>query len=191
MPPTANHWESAYLAPKFELARGWLRQLDTARDDIFYKEGALTDAQLRTLAAEQRDLLRRPARRAARLLLDRRAQADPLRPVLPEGTLPRRTLADLRSASTRSPWSPRSARGRANTVPVGPQGFALDVTHPGRFLVRVNFTPYWSIGRGSGCLLRGGDWTIARTAHTGIFSVDADFSLGGAWNAVTGAKKTC
>src|SRR3954465_14294247 len=36
VPPTANHWESAYLAPKFELARGWLRQLDTTRDDLFY-----------------------------------------------------------------------------------------------------------------------------------------------------------
>ena len=44
VPPTANHWESAYLAPKFELARGWLRQLDTTRDDIFYDEGELTAA---------------------------------------------------------------------------------------------------------------------------------------------------
>ena len=83
------------------------------------------------------------------------------------------------------------ATGRANTVRVGPQGFALNVTSPGEFLVRVSFTPYWSIGRGAGCLLRRGNWTIARTAHTGIFSVDADFSLGGAWNAMTGAKKTC
>ena len=73
----------------------------------------------------------------------------------------------------------------------GRQGFALDVKQPGEFLVRVSFTPYWSIGRGAGCLLRRGDWTVARTAHTGIFSVDADFSLGGAWNAMTGAKKTC
>ena len=39
VPPTADHWESAYLAPQFELARGWLRQLDTTRDDIFYDEG--------------------------------------------------------------------------------------------------------------------------------------------------------
>src|SRR5881394_3756 len=38
VPPTANHWESAYLAPGFELARGWLRQLDTTRDDVFYDE---------------------------------------------------------------------------------------------------------------------------------------------------------
>ncbi|HKT83055.1 MAG TPA: hypothetical protein VJQ84_04380, partial [Solirubrobacterales bacterium] len=38
VPPTANHWESAYLATQFELARGWLRQLDTTRDDIFYRD---------------------------------------------------------------------------------------------------------------------------------------------------------
>ncbi len=38
VPPTANHWEAAYLAPGFELARGWLRQLDTTRDDIFYDD---------------------------------------------------------------------------------------------------------------------------------------------------------
>src|SRR4029077_21167507 len=42
VPPTANHWESAYLAPRFELARRWLRQLDTAHDDVFHEEGGLT-----------------------------------------------------------------------------------------------------------------------------------------------------
>ena len=50
----------------------------------------------------------------------------------------------------------------ARTLWVGRQGFALDVSRPGDFLVRVNFTPYWSIARGAGCLLRRGDWTIAR-----------------------------
>ena len=43
MPPTANHWEAAYLAPGVELARGWLRQLDTTRDDIFYDDEPLTN----------------------------------------------------------------------------------------------------------------------------------------------------
>jgi hypothetical protein len=81
--------------------------------------------------------------------------------------------------------------GRATTMWVGRQGFALDVTKPGLFLVRVNFTPYWSITRGSGCLLRGGDWTLARTLHPGVLRVDADLSLGGVANAVTGARKTC
>jgi hypothetical protein len=42
VPPTANHWESAHLAPGFELARGWLRQLDTTREAVFYGERPLT-----------------------------------------------------------------------------------------------------------------------------------------------------
>jgi hypothetical protein len=190
VPPTANHWESAYLAPKFELARGWLRQLDTARDDIFYEEGALTDRSyehwLRNNAisyvalpdapldyssvAERKLILSEPS------YLKERFHSDDWR--IYEVMNPKPLVAPIGS-------------GRASTVDVGREGFALDVTTPGEFLVRVNFTPYWSIARGSGCLLRRGDWTIARTAHTGIFSVDADFSLGGAWNAMTGAKKTC
>ena len=66
----------------------------------------------------------------------------------------------------------------ARTQWVGHQGFWMDVSHPGDFLVRVNFTPYWSISRGSGCLMRRGDWTLARADHPGVFRVSADFSLG-------------
>src|ERR1044072_7781436 len=36
VPPTANHWESAYMAPELDLARGWLRQPHTPRHDIFF-----------------------------------------------------------------------------------------------------------------------------------------------------------
>jgi hypothetical protein len=190
VPPTANHWESAYLAPKFELARGWLRQLDTARDDLFYKEGALTDASyerwLRNNAISYVALPGAPldysSKTEARII-----RTDP--PYLKE----RFHQDHWRIFEVLDPKplvSPMGA-GRASTVRVGHEGFALDVTRPGRFLVRVAFTPYWSIGRGSGCLLRDGNWTVARTAHTGIFSVDADFSLNGAWNAMTGAGKTC
>ncbi|HVX33953.1 MAG TPA: hypothetical protein VHA80_12505 [Solirubrobacterales bacterium] len=190
VPPTANHWESAYLAPKFELARGWLRQLDTARDDIFYKEGALTarsyERWLRgnairyvalpnapldySSAAERRLILARPSYLRERFHDDHwriYEVADPRPLVAPLGT------------------------GRASTVAVGRQGFALHVIRPGEFLVRVNFTPYWSISHGAGCLLGDGHWTIARVTRPGTFSVDADFSLGGVWNAMTGAKKTC
>ncbi|HVS99375.1 MAG TPA: hypothetical protein VHE08_02555 [Solirubrobacterales bacterium] len=190
VPPTANHWESAYLAPKFELARGWLRQLDTARDDIFYKEGALTERSygrwLRTSAISYVAFPDAP--------LDYSSKA--------EARLIRAAPPYLRERFHSAHWrifevvgakplvEPLGA-GRAGTVEVGRQGFSLDVTRPGEFLVRVSFTPYWSIGRGAGCLLRRGEWTIARAAHKGIFSVDADFSLGGAWNAMTGAKKTC
>ncbi|MBS1885964.1 MAG: hypothetical protein JSU06_02135 [Actinobacteria bacterium] len=190
VPPTANHWESAYLAPRFELARGWLRQLDTARDDIFYRQGALTERSygrwLRGNAISYVALPRAP--------LDYSSIAE-RRLIL---SAPPYLRERFRSAQWRiyevldpKPLVEPLGSGRAGPVRVGRQGFALDVTRPGEFLVRVNFTPYWSIGRGSGCLLRHGSWTIARVPHPGVFSVDADFSLGAAWNAVTGAKQTC
>jgi hypothetical protein len=81
--------------------------------------------------------------------------------------------------------------GEASVRRVDHDGFALQVTRPGSFLVRVSFTPYWSIARGEGCLLRHGDWTLARADRPGVFRVAADFSLSRAWNAVTGAHKTC
>ena len=46
MPFTSGHWETAYLAPDFELARGWLRQLDRTRNGLFY-DGHLTHRRYR------------------------------------------------------------------------------------------------------------------------------------------------
>jgi hypothetical protein len=190
VPPTANHWESAYLAPNFELARGWLRQLDTTREDIFYDGDRLThraysgwlrgnaisyvalpDAPLDySSVAEQRLILSEPD------YLTLRFRSEHWR------------IYEVRDPK---PLVESTGTGRAETLWIGRQGFALDVNRPGDFLVRVNFTPYWSIARGEGCLLRHGDWTVARASRPGVFRVNADFSLGRAWNAVTGAKKTC
>ncbi len=190
VPPTANHWESAYLATQFELARGWLRQLDTTHDDIFYDDSQLTQE-------------------AYRRWLHRNAIAYV---ALPDAPLDYSSVAERRLILSAPPyldlrWSSSHWRiyavedpeplvepigmAAAHTLWVGRQSFGLQVRRPGDFLIRVNFTPYWSISRGAGCLLRHGDWTVARAAHPGILRVSADFSLGRAWNAVTGARKTC
>ncbi|MFL5901768.1 MAG: hypothetical protein ACJ75S_11290 [Solirubrobacterales bacterium] len=191
VPPTANHWESAYLASQFELARGWLRQLDTTRDDIFYGDDvplttatyrhwlrqnaisyvALPDASLDySSVAERKLILSEPS------YLDLRWSSSHWRIYAVRDPEP--LVEPLGAAAARILW-------------VGRQSFGLDVSRPGQFLVRVNFTPYWSISRGAGCLLRQGEWTVARASHPGILRVAADFSLGRAWNAVTGARKTC
>jgi len=190
VPPTANHWESAYLAPGFELARGWLRQLDTTRDDVFYDHGELTDASysawLRDNAISYVALPNAP--------LDYSSAAE-RRLILtaPPYLSLRWSSPHWRIYAVRNPKPLIApiAGSAADVMWVGRQGFALDVHRPGEFLVRVNFTPYWSIERGAGCILRHGDWTVARAAHPGVFRVNADFSLGSAWNAVTGARKTC
>jgi hypothetical protein len=174
VPPTANHWEAAYLAPKFELARGWLRQLDTTRDDLFYDKEDLTPASyaawLRSNAISYVALPDAPldysSQEERRLVLSQppyltlRFRSRHWR--IYEVRDPKPLVAPLGAAVAETRW-------------FGRQGFALEVKHPGEFLVRVNFTPYWSIERGAGCILR----------------VAADFSVGRAWNAVTGARKTC
>jgi hypothetical protein len=190
VPPTANHWESAYLAPKFELARGWLRQLDTTRDDLFYDDGPLTatgygswlrsnaisyvalpDASLDYSSQEERRLILSEPSYLSLRFRDRHWRIYEVRD-------PKPLVSPLGAAAAQTLW-------------FGRQGFALDVHHPGKFLVRVNFTPYWSISHGAGCILRRGDWTVARASRPGILRVAADFSVGRAWNAVTGARKTC
>lgn len=190
VPPTANHWESVYLGSKFDLARGWLRQLDTTREDIFYDEKELTGASygawLRANAISYVALPDAPldysSVKEKRLIL-----ADP-------------SYLSLRSSSEHwriyavrdpRPMVAPLAGAEAETLWFGRQGFALDVKRPGKFLVRVSFTPYWSIARGQGCILRRGDWTAVRAARPGVFRVAADFSVGRAWNAATGANKTC
>jgi hypothetical protein len=191
VPPTENHWESAYLASQFELARGWLRQLDTTRDDIFYgDDGMLT-------AAAYRHWLRQNAISYVALPdapLDYSSVAE--RKLIlskPSYLEPRWSSAHWRIYAVRDPEPLVDPMGAAaaHVLWVGRQSFGLDVSRPGEFLVRVNFTPYWSIARGAGCLLRRGEWTVARVSHPGVFRVSADFSIGRAWNAVTGAKKTC
>jgi hypothetical protein len=191
VPPTANHWESAYLANQFELARGWLRQLDTTRDDIFYSD----DNHLTTGAYEHwlhRNAISYVALPDAPLDYSSVAERRLILSAPPYLHL-RWTSPHWRIYAVRNPQPlvEPMAGAAAHTLWVGRQSFGLDVTRPGDFLVRVNFTPYWSIARGAGCLLRHGEWTIARASHPGILRVSADFSLGRAWNAVTGAKKTC
>jgi hypothetical protein len=191
VPPTANHWESAYLATQFELARGWLRQLDTTRDDIFYgDEGHLTSAAYRhwlhrnaiSYVALPDAPLDYSSVAERRLILSAPAYLD-LRWSSPHW--------QIYAVHNPEPLVEPIGAAAADTLWVGRQSFGLDVSRPGDFLVRVNFTPYWSISRGSGCLLRHGGWTLAHASHPGILRVSADFSLGRAWNAVTGAKKTC
>jgi hypothetical protein len=190
VPPTANHWEAAYMAPKFELARGWLRQLDTTRDDLFYDGSELTPATygqwLRANAISYVALPDAPLDYSSQLerhlilgapsYLTLRYATEHWR--IYQVRDPKPLIAPLGTAAAEVKW-------------FGRQGFALDVKRPGEFLVRVSFTPYWSIARGAGCILRRGDWTVARANRPGIFRVSADFSVGRAWNAVTGAKKTC
>lgn len=189
VPPTANHWEAAYLAPSFGLARGWLRQLDKTRDDVFY-DGRLTHRSYRRWL--QRNAVRYVALPDAPL--DYSAHAE-------------RTLILTHPSYLRSRWSSLHwqvfevkhpgplvvgdgfSQGRLHSL--GTQSFTVQVRRPGRLVVREHYTPFWSVKSGPGCVEQAGDWTELRVRRPGLVRVGIDFTPGRALQGVFGGRGEC
>jgi hypothetical protein len=166
VPPLAHHWESAYLAPSFPLARGWERQLDMAYDPLFYRGGALRGAEylawLRENGVSYVALADAPldyaAAREAALLRSGR-------------------VAGLRLIWRSRGWelwkvngSPGLAEAPATVTALGPSEARLYFSMPGTATVRLRWTPYWSLVLGAklACLSRApGGWTEVRSRSAG------------------------
>jgi len=167
---TRNHWEAAHVAPRYPLARGWERQLDTRYDGVFYRAlsarryrswlddnavrfVALPDAPLDYAAQGEAALLRHPP--------------PFLRPVWRTG--------DWQVFAVRNPHL--LASGPATLRSLGPDRFTLRVTRPGAVTVRVRYSPYWAVTSGRGCVERGErGWTRVRAARPGPVVVAIRFS---------------
>ena len=173
VPLTRTHWETAQLAPRVSLARGWEKQLD-ARYNAVLLEPRLTALSYRRWLREQ----------AVSYVALPDAKLDP--PSAREGDLIRAGLPYLREVFTSRHWriyavdAPAPlASGPARLTSLGHESFALQATSPGSILVRVHFTRYWTIARGDGCVSRAaGGWTRVRARARGPLLVRARFSLG-------------
>jgi hypothetical protein len=53
------------------------------------------------------------------------------------------------------------------------------VRKPGPYLVRIHYTPYWTVTAGDACIEREGDWSRVDVARAGTVHVDAQFSVAG------------
>jgi hypothetical protein len=189
VPPTSNHWEAAYLAPTFGLARGWLRQLDTTRDDIFYDEH-LSPSRYRSWL--ERNGVRYVALPDAPLDYSARA----------ERALILRAPGFLRLRWTSTHWRVYEVRhpgplvvgdgysqGRLRSL--GTQSFAVQVLSPGRLIVREHYTPFWAIESGPACVQAAGDWTALRVSRPALVRVGIDFTPGRALRGVFGGRADC
>jgi hypothetical protein len=189
VPFTSEHWETAYLAPDFELARGWLRQLDRTRNSLFY-EGRLTHRRYR-------DWLEQNSIRYVAL-----ADAPPDYSARQESELIRAAPEYLQPVARLEHWQiysvPRrrslvegrdGARGRL--VRLEPEAFTLRVNRPGRFVVRVRSTPYWKVTTGVGCVGKSGRWALVRADRRGLVRVSIRFSLARAGRAAAGWRGAC
>jgi MFS family permease len=189
VPPTANHWEAAYLAPSFGLARGWLRQLDSTRDEIFYDERLTHTGYRRWL---ERNAVRYVALPDAHLDYSARAERALIKSE-PSYLRLRWTSSHWRVYEVRRPGpmvvGDGQSEGRIATL--GPQSFAVSVSKPGRLIVREHYTPFWAINSGAACVEAAGNWTALDVTRPGMVRVGIDFTPGRALQGVLGGRGDC
>ncbi len=173
--PPATHWEARWIAPQIMIARGWERQLDRARNPLFYGPARrLTAARYEAWLAENSisyvalpdAALDYSAQAEARLL--RGGSLGYLREVW--------RSAHWRLFAVRNPRPLVSAPG--TLLALGSDSFTLRAPRRGSYEVRLHFTPYWALASGSGCVARApGDWTDIRARSAGRLHVVIRFSL--------------
>ena len=191
IPPTGNRWEAGYVAPRFPLARGWLRQLESEDRDLF-TDGNLTaaeyrrwldrqgvsyvavpDAELDYLATDEEALIRRGLPYLRAVWSDERWRLY--------------RVQDATGLVTRAGDFPGPTGRRTRLTALGPASFTLSTRDAGLFLVRVRYSRYWTVTAGDACVERDGDWTQVEVRRPGTVNVAARFSLDG----VLGRDRQC
>ena len=180
-----RHWEAFYFpSAGYAITRGWYRQADAIHNDLFYTtyETATYIAWLRSMGVKYVFLphaqVDQWSRREARIL--------------------RGTPAFV-VVGQPGDWTVYRLQG-ARPIIVGLQGGAADirrfdhqdivftVDRPGRYLVKVSWSPYWELAGGPGSLRRGpGDFTIFETSRAGAYTMRFRVTFGEAV-AQIGAK---
>jgi hypothetical protein len=172
VPLTRSHWEAALLAPSVPLARGWEKQMETRYDDVLLAGGLTAASYERWLHEEAVAYVALPD-----VPLDSSSAQ--------EGRLIRGGLSYLQEVFASAHWriyrvlgATPLASGPGELTSLAHDSFTLSARSAGRFVVRVHYTPYWTLTRGSGCVARApGGWTAVSVRAPGQVAVRASFSL--------------
>lgn len=148
IPFTENHWEAAYVAPRFPLARGWLRQVDRDVNSLFYEDDLDAERYTRWLRDTGVSHVAVPD---AKLDYSARDEKQTINAGVPA----------LRRVWTGRHWTLYEMRG-AKPLVAGTT-------------VRLRWTPYLSLRRA--CVSKQGDFTRAAPAPTSADALSTDFSL--------------
>jgi hypothetical protein len=172
VPLTRSHWEAALMAPSVSLARGWEKQLDTRYNDVLLEPGLTAGSYSKWLHEQAVSYVALPD--------------TPLDPSsAQEGRLIRRGLPYLRAVFRSRHWTVYAVRrptplleGPGRLTSLGHDSFSLRADAPGKFLVRVRFTRYWTLTTGSGRISEApGGWTYVTANEPNQLHVAARFSL--------------
>jgi hypothetical protein len=185
---TTGHWEALYLARRgVALARGWYRQDDWPENAVLY--GPLSTPRYRAW-------LRRMAVRYVLLPDDRldwsagreatRLAAGALGP--PVARLGGWTVYEL-DDPTPLATPARGIRVRGMTS----DAITLQVSRPGRYHLRLRYTPYWKVARASAaCVMPRRPWGTTLVAlRPGVVRLRFDVRFGDMVGAVLGQGEGC
>lgn len=170
--PTGHYWESAYVAASIPLARGWLRQADTARDPVFFDGGLTATSYLAWLRDNGVSLV-----------------------AIASGPVASVAVGEARLVRTRPWYLVPLWRGGAWTlyrvagapgVVAGATldssteaGITLDAASPGDVLVRVRWSRWLAVRGPAACLTPNPDgWTTLLVRVPGRYAVTGSLAPG-------------
>jgi len=171
IPFTLFHWEAYVMAPRFPLARGWERQLDTKYNSLFY-DGKLTPARYEVWLHQL--AVRYVAVPDADLDYSAKAEAALIDRGLPYLHLVDRTT-HWRVYAVQDPTP--IVQGPAVLRSLGPNWLQLEAERVGTAFIAVHFSPYWAVTEGSGCIAPAGAFTRLEIRRPGPLRVAIRFSL--------------
>ncbi len=160
VPFTRNHWEARWLAPHVALARGWERQLDVERNDVFY-DGRFTAARFtRWLSTNAVSYVAVPDAE-----LDHSAAAERFL-VLTDAVPALKEVykdAHWRVFAVSAPFAQPLASGGTLTR-MGTDDFTVRLPATGgEAMVRIHWTRWWDVVAGDATVRRApGDWTFVK-----------------------------
>jgi hypothetical protein len=175
IPPTKQHWETAYVAELVPIARGWERQIDRGANPEFY------DPAQPLTAARYRDWLHRTGVTHVAL-----SDALPDAWALAETAIVEGGQPYLQEVWHDAHWrvfevdGASLVDGPAHLEDLTDTRAVLDVTTPGDVVLRVRESPYWVVTSGDACIVPGNDdWLHLHVGHPGPVNLDVRMALPG------------
>lgn len=174
VPFTRSHWESALLAPHVALAGGWERQLAKRFNEEIEEDPLPPAVYKRWLSRNAVSYVA-----LANVPLDGSSVG--------EAALIRHGAPFLKPVFKSASWSIYKvlgskplAEGPGKLTRMGHETFTLTANAKGRFLVRIHYTPYWTIVSGHGSVRESpSGWTEVTAFQPGNIKLETQFSLSG------------
>jgi hypothetical protein len=179
---TIEHWPAAYLPDAgIPIVRGWYRQNDFPQNELLYDKTLAARAYqswLRSLGVRYVVLTDAPpdySSRSEAVLVGSGGSG-----LLPVFWSPHVTIFEVPDASPIV-----TGAGDATVMWMWPSRLVVSVTKPGRYRVKVRWSPYWRTSEG--CVWRGSDGTLRLQAtHPGLVALRVSVNVAQGLETLTG-----